>query len=39
MLILSDSHQDPGSAVMDVFQLLDVLARDPGEESVAVVKS
>ena len=39
VLVFSDSHQDPGSAVLNVLQLLDVLARNPGEESVAVVQS
>ena len=39
VLIFSDSPQDPGSAVLNVLQLLDALARNPGEESVAVVQS
>jgi len=30
VLIFSDSHQDTGSAVLNVLQLLDVLARNPG---------
>ena len=37
VLIFSDSHQDPGSAVLNILQLLDVLARNPGEESDAAV--
>ena len=35
----SHSHQDPGSTVLDVLQLLNALARDPSEESIAVVQS
>ena len=30
-------HQDPGSAVLDVLQFLDIPARDPDEECIAVV--
>ena len=33
------SHQDPGSAVLDVLELLDGLARYPNEEPVAVIQS
>jgi len=29
VLIFSDSHQDPGNAVLNVLQFLDVLASDP----------
>ena len=36
VLIYSDSHQDPGSTVLNVLQLLGVLI--PDEESVAVVQ-
>ena len=39
MLKFSDSHQDPGSAVLNVLKPLDVLVRNPGEESIAVVQS
>ena len=38
MLILPYSHQDPSSAVLDVLQLLDVLARNPNEKCVTVVQ-
>ena len=30
-------HQDPGSTVLYVLELLDALARDPDEESITVV--
>ena len=39
VVVLSQSHQDPGSAVMNVLELLDAPARDPCEEHVAVVQS
>ena len=32
MVVFPDSHQDPGSAVLDVLQLLDVPASDPSEQ-------
>ena len=31
-------HQDPGSAVLYVLELLDALNRDPDEECIAVIK-
>lgn len=36
--IFSHPHQDSGSTVMDVLQLLDVFAGDPNEECVTVVQ-
>ena len=38
VVVLSHSHQDPSSTVLNVLQLLDVLAGDPDEKCVAVVK-
>ncbi len=38
MLIFMASHQDPGSAILDVLQFLDALARNPDEEPIAVVQ-
>jgi len=32
VLIFPDSHHDPGSAVLNVLQFLDVLASDPSKE-------
>ena len=37
MVEFSHSHQDPSSAVLDVLQPLDVLARDPDEKCITVV--
>ena len=37
--MFSHSHQDPGSAVLNVLELLDAPARDPCEERIAVVQS
>lgn len=37
MLIFPDSHQDPGSAVLNVLQFLDVLDSDPS--GITVVQS
>ena len=39
VVTLPHSHQDPGSTVLDVLQLLDVLAWDPDEKCIAVVQS
>ena len=39
VIIFAQAHQDPGSAVLDVLQSLDVLARDPDEECITVVPS
>ena len=36
VVVLPHPHQDPGSTILDVLQLQDVLAGDPDEESVAV---
>ena len=36
--MFTGSHQDPGSAVLDVLQLLDGFARYPDEEPVTVVQ-
>lgn len=33
-----DLHQDPGGAVLDVLQLLNVLARNPEKDSVTIVQ-
>ena len=38
VLIFPHPHQDPGSAVLNVLQLLNALARNPDEECVAVVQ-
>ena len=38
LVVLSHPHQDPGSTVLDVLQLLDVLAGDPDEECITVVE-
>ena len=38
MFVLPHSLQDPSSAVLDVLQLLDVLARNPNEKCVTVVQ-
>ena len=38
VFIFPHSHQDPSSAVLDVLELLDALARDPDEKCVTVVK-
>jgi len=38
VVVLPHPHQDPSSTVLDVLQLLDVLARDPDEECVAVIQ-
>ena len=38
VVVLPHPHQDPGSTVLNVLQLLDVLAWDPDEECVAVVQ-
>jgi hypothetical protein len=32
------SHQDPGSAVLDILALLETPARDPDEEYFAIVQ-
>jgi len=37
MFIFTGSHQDPGNAVLDVLQFLDVLASDPSEDGITVV--
>ena len=39
VFILSHSHQDPSSAVLDILQLLQTLVGDPDEKSVAVIQS
>ena len=36
--IFAHPHQDPGSAVLHVLELLDSLARDPNEECIAVIQ-
>ena len=36
VVVLPHPLQDPGSTILDVLQLQDVLAGDPDEESVAV---
>lgn len=38
MVILPHPHQDPGSTVQDVLQLLDVLVRGPDDECVEIVQ-
>ena len=38
VVVLPHPHQDPGSTVLNVLQLLDVLTWDPNEECVAVVQ-
>ena len=38
MFTLSHPHQDPGSAVLNVLELSEALARDPDEECVAIVQ-
>ena len=38
VVVLPHPHQDPGSTILDVLQLLDVLAWDPDEVCVAVVQ-
>ena len=38
MFPLSHSHQDPGSAILDILELFEALARDPDEKCVAVVQ-
>ena len=38
MFIFAYPHQDPGSAVLYVLDLLDALARDPDEECIAVIR-
>lgn len=32
MLVVTDSHQDPGSTVLDVLQILNIVPRNPNEE-------
>ena len=39
VLMLTGSHQDPGSTVLNILQLLDGFARYPDEEPVTVVQS
>lgn len=39
VLIYTDSHQDSCSAVLDILQLLQVLARNPCAETIPVVQS
>lgn len=39
VLVFTDSLQDPGSTVLDVLQILDVLPRTPNEESITIVQS
>lgn len=39
VVIYTDSHQDSGSAVLDIQQLLQVLARNPCAEPIPVVQS
>ena len=36
VVVLPHPHQDPGSTILDVLQPLDVLAKDPDEECIAV---
>jgi len=38
VLVFPHPHQDPGSAVLYVLELLKAPARDPDEESVAVIQ-
>ena len=38
VFIFAHPHQDPGSAVLYVLELLDALARDPDEECIAVIQ-
>lgn len=38
VVVLLHAHQDPSSTVLNVLQLLDVLAWDPDEECVAIVQ-
>ena len=38
VFIFAHPHQDPGSAVLYVLELLDALARDPDEECIAVIR-
>ena len=38
VVVLSHSHQDPRSTVLNVLQLLDVLVGDPDERCIAVVQ-
>ena len=38
MFTLSHSHQDPGSAVLNILELFEALARDPDEKCVAVIQ-
>ena len=38
MFALTHSHQDPGSAVLNILELFKALARDPDEKCVAVVQ-
>ena len=38
VFIFAHPHQDPGSAVVYVLELLDALARDPDEECIAVIQ-
>lgn len=39
MFVFSHPHWDPGSAVLNILELLDAPARDPSEELTAVVWS
>lgn len=39
VLVFAYSHQDPSSGVLNVLELLQVAARDPDEECVAIVQS
>ena len=39
MFVFLHSHQDPGSIVLNVLELLDAPAKDPCEERIAVVQS
>ena len=38
MGVIAHPHQDPGSTVLYVLELLDALARDPDEECIAVIR-
>ena len=38
MGVIAHPHQDPGSTVLYVLELLDALARDPDEECIAVIQ-
>lgn len=38
VFMFSHPHQDPGSAVLNMLELLKALARNPDEECVAVVE-